>query len=74
MLSLHAGDTALMNLICFDAFALGNREFDHGDAALAGFLDLLAEGSCNTAVLSANVVPHDTSWTPAAEAPSPMRW
>ncbi|TVS03462.1 MAG: bifunctional metallophosphatase/5'-nucleotidase [Cyanobium sp. PLM2.Bin73] len=77
VLSLHAGDAitgtlyytlfegaadaALMNRICFDAFALGNHEFDHGDAALARFLDGLAEGSCNTAVLSANVVPHDRS-------------
>jgi 5'-nucleotidase len=77
VLSLHAGDAitgtpyytlfdgaadaALMNRICFDAFALGNHEFDHGDAALARFLDFLAEGSCNTAVLSANVVPHAAS-------------
>jgi 5'-nucleotidase / UDP-sugar diphosphatase len=77
VLSLHAGDAitgtlfytlfdgkadaALMNQICFDAFAPGNHEFDHGDAGLARFLDYLAKGSCKTAVLSANVVPHDGS-------------
>ena len=56
-----AADAALMNRICFDAFALGNHEFDHGDAALARFLDFLAEDSCGTAVLAANVVAHDAS-------------
>jgi 5'-nucleotidase / UDP-sugar diphosphatase len=50
-------DAAMMNQICFDAFALGNHEFDNGDAGLAKFLDFLAEGNCNTPVLAANVVP-----------------
>jgi len=73
VLKLHAGDAitgdlyytlfkgkadaALMNEICFDAFALGNHEFDDGDAGLAAFLDELKAGSCATAVLAANVKP-----------------
>lgn len=72
-LSLHAGDAitgtlfytlfegeadaALMNEVCFDAFALGNHEFDGGDAGLVKFLDFLAEGDCDTPVLAANVEP-----------------
>jgi len=34
-------DAALMNTVCFDAFTLGNHEFDKGDTGLKGFLDLL---------------------------------
>ena len=72
LLKLHAGDAitgdlyytlfkgkadaALMNEICFDAFAVGNHEFDDGDAGLANFLDHLKDG-CDTAVLGANIVP-----------------
>ena len=52
-----SADAALMNTICFDAFALGNHEFDGGDAGLAQFLDELNKGDCNTQVLAANVVP-----------------
>lgn len=57
--TLFAGkaDAAMMNHVCFDAFALGNHEFDHGDAGLKLFLDALAKGNCNTAVLAANVQP-----------------
>lgn len=77
VLKLHAGDAitgtlyytlfegeadaALMNRICFDAFALGNHEFDHGDAGLARFLEFLDDEACGTAVLGANVVPHEAS-------------
>jgi len=77
VLTLHAGDAitgtlyytlfegeadaAMMNRICFDAFAVGNHEFDHGDAGLAQFLDFLTGGDCGTAVLGANVAPHDAS-------------
>ena len=73
VLKLHAGDAisgdlyytlfkgeadaALMNEVCFDAFALGNHEFDDGDAGLKRFLDYLNDGSCNTAILGANVKP-----------------
>jgi 5'-nucleotidase/UDP-sugar diphosphatase len=73
VLKLHAGDAItgtlyftayegeadaeLMNLVCFDAFALGNHEFDRGDEGLRKFLDFLANGSCQTPVLAANVVP-----------------
>lgn len=73
VLKLHAGDAitgtlyftsfegeadaALMNQVCFDAFALGNHEFDRGDEGLASFLDALAAGGCNTPVLAANVKP-----------------
>lgn len=50
-------DAALMNTVCFDAFTLGNHEFDKGDSGLKGFLDLVKKGSCKTpmSVLSANV-------------------
>ena len=57
ILKLHAGDAitgdlyytlfkgeadaALMNEVCFDAFAVGNHEFDDGDAGLVNFLDFL---------------------------------
>ncbi|KAA5802163.1 bifunctional metallophosphatase/5'-nucleotidase [Alkalicaulis satelles] len=77
VLTLHAGDAmtgtlyytlfegeadaALMNRICFDAFVLGNHEFDHGDAGLVRFLDFLDDGACETAILSANTAAHDAS-------------
>lgn len=54
-------DAALMNEICFDAFALGNHEFDDGDAGLVKFLDYLRSGHCETPVLAANVIPGDSS-------------
>ena len=54
-------DAAMMNQICFDAFALGNHEFDDGDTGLATFLDFLNAGNCETPVLAANVVPGETS-------------
>ena len=73
VLKLHAGDAitgdlyytlfkgeadaALMNEVCFDAFAVGNHEFDDGDSGLAKFLDFLNEGDCNTPALGANIVP-----------------
>ncbi len=73
LLKLHAGDAvsgslfftlfkgeadaALMNEICFDAFALGNHEFNEGDAGLAKFLDFLKSDKCNTPVLAANIKP-----------------
>ena len=50
-------DAALMNEVCFDAFALGNHEFDNGDAGLANFLDFLNNGDCQTPILAANVSP-----------------
>ena len=55
----HAGDqgeadAAMMNTVCFDAFTLGNHEFDKGDTALRQWLDLLRSGTCQTPVLSAN--------------------
>lgn len=74
-LALHAGDAitgtlyytlfkgeadaAAMNQVCFDAYALGNHEFDEGDAGLARFLRRLVgdPSGCRTPVLAANVVP-----------------
>ena len=53
-----------MSYICFDAFELGNHEFDDGDANLAKFVDLLRTPNqrCNgTDVLAANVSPHSNS-------------
>ena len=73
VLKLHAGDAltgdlyftqsegqadaALMNTVCFDAFTLGNHEFDGADAGLVKFIDYLHAGACKTPVLSANVRP-----------------
>lgn len=56
-----AADAAVMNEICFDAFALGNHEFDDGDAGLANFLDALNSTACETPALAANVQPAETS-------------
>jgi len=84
VLKLHAGDAItgtlyftsfegeadaeLMNQVCFDAFTLGNHEFDRGDAGLRKFLDLLDSGSCSTPVLAANVKPQvGTPLAPFAE-------
>ena len=47
-------DAEVMNEVCFDVFTLGNHEFDDSDEGLAQFLDWLAEGNCDTDVLSAN--------------------
>lgn len=52
-----AADAAMMNQICFDAFALGNHEFDNGDTGLVNFLDDLKASACTTPVLAANLVP-----------------
>jgi 5'-nucleotidase / UDP-sugar diphosphatase len=51
-------DAALMNTVCFDVFALGNHEFDDGDATLVKFLDFLnSDPNCETTTVAANVVP-----------------
>ena len=50
-------DAAMMNTVCFDAFALGNHEFDDGDSGLKQFLDHLRSGTCKTPALAANVKP-----------------
>lgn len=52
-----AADAALMNTVCFDAFAVGNHEFDDGDAGLRTFVDELHKGACKTPILSANIAP-----------------
>ncbi len=73
VLKLHAGDAitgdlyytldegrsdaTMMNTVCFDAFTLGNHEFDNGDAGLKKFIDFLNTGTCRTPVLSANLRP-----------------
>lgn len=66
-------DAALMNTVCFDAFTLGNHEFDKGDAGLKGFIDLLHQGSCKTPVLSANVKFGANSALNAAKAPGAVK-
>ncbi|WP_459615017.1 bifunctional metallophosphatase/5'-nucleotidase [Bordetella sp. 2513F-2] len=48
-------DAAMMNTVCFDAFTLGNHEFDKGDTELKNFIDRLHAGDCKTPVISANV-------------------
>lgn len=57
-----AADAAVMNSVCFDAFTLGNHEFDSGDAGLVKFIDFLHANpaACNTPVLSANLKPAGT--------------
>ena len=61
VLKLHAGDAItgtgfyrlfgnqpdvdMMHEVCFDAFNLGNHEFDDGDAQLANFLNKLTDQS-----------------------------
>lgn len=84
LLKLHAGDAItgtlyytfyqgeadadLMNTVCFDAFALGNHEFDGGDEGLVTFLEHLNGGSCDTPALAANVKPQiGTPLAPAAQ-------
>lgn len=84
VLKLHAGDAItgtlyyssfegtadaeLMNQVCFDAFALGNHEFDRSDSGLKLFLDELASDNCDTPVLAANVKPEvGTPLAPSAE-------
>ena len=62
-------DAAMMNTVCFDAFTLGNHEFDKGDAGLKGFIDLLQKGTCKTPVLSANVKFGASSALNASKAP-----
>ena len=73
-LTLHAGDAfqgtvyyalfkseadaAMMNMIDWDAFELGNHEFDDGNEELKSFLDTLND---SISILGANVVPSDDS-------------
>lgn len=59
-------DAVAMNLISWDAYTLGNHEFDDGDEGLKTFLDRLND---NIPVISSNVVPSNNSilknyWTP----------
>lgn len=55
-------DADLMNTVCFDAMAVGNHEFDSGDAGLRQFADYLwAHPTCRTPLLSANVSPRPGS-------------
>ncbi|MDP4302111.1 bifunctional metallophosphatase/5'-nucleotidase [Leptothrix discophora] len=86
LLKLHAGDAVtgtlyytfykgeadakMMNTICFDAFELGNHEFDDGDQATRNFIDALYTPLCQTPVLAANVVP--ASGTPLNPAGAPV--
>ncbi|GHG92494.1 NAD 5'-nucleotidase [Comamonas sp. KCTC 72670] len=53
--AIGEADAAMMNTVCFDAFTLGNHEFDKGDSELRNFIDRLHAGTCKTPVISANV-------------------
>ncbi|ADX47810.1 5'-nucleotidase [Paracidovorax avenae ATCC 19860] len=66
-------DAAMMNTVCFDAFTLGNHEFDKGDTGLKNFLDLLHKGPCQTPALSANVRFGAGSALNAAKAPGAVQ-
>lgn len=50
-------DAVAMNTVCFDAMALGNHEFDSGDAGLAKFIGFLHEDpiKCKTPVVATNI-------------------
>ncbi|WP_261817792.1 bifunctional metallophosphatase/5'-nucleotidase [Vibrio gallicus] len=50
-------DALMMNQVCFDAFALGNHEFDDGNEQLAKLIDAIKNGedACGTEVLAANI-------------------
>lgn len=50
-------DAVAMNTVCFDAMAIGNHEFDSGDAGLAKFIGFLQEDptKCKTPVVAANI-------------------
>lgn len=65
--SLFQGDADahFMREVCFDAFVIGNHEFDDGDAHLANFLRTLRDDDCRTPVISANIQPE--IGTPLAE-------
>lgn len=59
-------DAQALNAISWDAYALGNHEFDDGDEALASFLDLLDD---DISVIAANVIPSkgnilENKWSP----------
>jgi len=62
-------DATLMNTVCFDAFTLGNHEFDKGDAGLKQFIGYLHKDACKTPVLSANVAFGASSLMSGATAP-----
>ena len=56
-------DARVMKTVCFDAMALGNHEFDDGDANLADFITMMRNSTTcpDTPVLAANVVPGESS-------------
>ena len=59
-------DAEVMKWACFDAFEIGNHEFDKGDTVLKRFLDLLEQGTVETcnkslSILGANIQPAVTS-------------
>jgi len=70
-----SADAEMMAKFCFDAFALGNHEFDHGDTSLASFIDdLQSKSTCpDTPVLAANVVPGATSALQGKLLPSTIK-
>jgi 5'-nucleotidase len=76
-LSEGKSDADLMNTVCFDAFTLGNHEFDNADAGLKKFIDFLHDKrvspNCATPVLSANVKFGANSALSAAKAPNYVR-
>ena len=59
-----AADAALMNELCFDAFALGNHEFDDGDAVLA-YLKLFHAALS----LTLRHLPSDRGFSPSGLSP-----
>ncbi len=66
-------DAALMNTVCFDAFTLGNHEFDKGDTHLKSFVDRISGGPCNTPAISANVNFGANSALAPSRAPDAVR-
>lgn len=50
-------DVMVFNTVCYDAFTLGNHEFDHGDEEAANFINAIKESSCSTPTIVANIDP-----------------
>ncbi|MDQ2147368.1 5'-nucleotidase C-terminal domain-containing protein [Alcaligenaceae bacterium C4P045] len=71
--AIGEADAAMMNTVCFDAFTLGNHEFDKGDTELKAFIDRLHGGICQTPVLSANVNFGSASALNVSRAPDDVR-
>ncbi len=51
-----AADAAAMNTICFDVAGVGRQDIALGDDVIRGFADFLADGDCDTEMVTAEEV------------------